>query len=544
LEELTPMDLNHQPMKKILFLLFVFSFQFTQAQQNTIIIIADDLGSDYLGYYFNVGDTAPTPSIRSLLAQGVQFNNAWANPVCSPTRAALFTGRYGFRTGVGEVITNASTPQLDTAERSVARLLRDFAPVKYETANVGKWHLHLPTPIPQRIFPNYMGYDLYSGNFNGAIGDYFNWPRIKNGVVDTVTNYASTQTVDDAINWLDTLSTSNPFFLWVAFNAPHSPFHLPPANLHSYSNLPGTQAHINANPKEYFKAMVEAMDTEIGRLLQYLDVNNLRDSTNIIFIGDNGEERSIAQIVDSTHAKGTVYEPGIRVPMIISGPSVVNPGRQSDALVSTPDLFATILDLSGFSNWMNFIPAAKLPVDSKSLYPIIRNDTSDVRDWIFTEQFRVNTVPTDAKAMKTKTHKLMKFDSGSTRFYDLTTDSLEQNNLYNQPLTSIQLQQYNYLCNELNALLNLSTCTTITSIQEVKEEFSSPQVFPNPMSNMLTVRWDGNEMESLVLVDAIGRVMMEGEPGDWDVSLLKAGVYFLQPTHLRRFFSVKVIKLD
>jgi hypothetical protein len=137
LEELTPMDLNHQPMKKILFLLFVFSFQFTQAQQNTIIIIADDLGSDYLGYYFNVGDTAPTPSIRSLLAQGVQFNNAWANPVCSPTRAALFTGRYGFRTGVGEVITNASTPQLDTAERSVARLLRDFAPVKYETANVG-----------------------------------------------------------------------------------------------------------------------------------------------------------------------------------------------------------------------------------------------------------------------------------------------------------------------------------------------------------------------------------------------------------------------
>lgn len=531
-------------MKKYLFLLFIFSFHFTKAQKNIIIIIADDLGTDYLGYYPNFVDTAPTPSIRSLLSQGVQFNNAWANPVCSPTRAALFTGRYGFRTGVGEVITNASSPQLDTAERSVARLLRDFSPVQYETANVGKWHLHTATPIAQRSFPNYMGYDLYSGNFNGAIGDYFNWTRIKNGVVDTVANYATTQVIDDAINWLDTLSTSNPFFLWVAFNAPHSPFHLPPSNLHSYVNLSGTHAHINANPKEYFKAMVEAMDSEMGRLFQYLDANNLRDSTNIVFIGDNGEERSIAQILDSTHAKASVYEPGIRVPMIISGPSVVNPGRESDALVSTPDLFATILDLSGFSNWINFIPAAKLPIDSKSLYPIIRNDTTDVRDWIFSEQFRVNTGPSDAKTMKTKTHKLMKFDSGATRFYDLTTDSLEQNNLFNQTLTSIQLQQYNYLCNELNALLNLSTCTAVTSIEDIEEEFSVPFVFPNPMSHLLTVRWEENETETLDLVDVFGRVLIEGVAGDWNVSFLKPGVYFLQPAHSRSFSSVKVIKLD
>ncbi len=531
-------------MKKILILLFVFSFQLTQAQQNIIIIIADDLGTDYLGYYPNVGDTAPTPSIRSLLSQGVQFNNAWANPVCSPTRAALFTGRYGFRTGVGEVITNTTTPQLDTAERSVARLLRDFSPVPYETANVGKWHLHLPTPIVQRSFPNYMGYDLYSGNFNGAIGDYFNWPRIKNGVVDTVTNYATTQTVDDAINWLDTLTTSNPFFLWVAFNAPHSPFHLPPTNLHSFTNLPGTPAHINANPKEYFKAMVEAMDTEMGRLFQYLDANNLRDSTNIIFIGDNGEERSIAQIIDSTHAKGTVFEPGIRVPMIISGPSVVNPGRQSDALVSTPDLFATILDLSGFSNWMNFIPSATLPVDSKSLYPIIRNDTTDVRDWIFSEQFRVSTVPTDAKAMKTKTHKLMKFDSGATRFYDLATDPLEQNNLFNQTLTSIQLQQYNYLCNELNALLNLSTCNQVTQLVESENVTFSPVLFPNPMDQLLTVRWEGNETKSLVLLDVFGRIVMNGVAGVWNVSCLKPGVYFLRNENFSTLTSLKVIKLE
>ncbi|MBK9636311.1 MAG: sulfatase-like hydrolase/transferase [Bacteroidetes bacterium] len=531
-------------MKKILFLLFAFTIQFAQAQKNTIIIIADDLGTDYLGYYPNVGDTAPTPSIRSLLSQGVQFNNAWANPVCSPTRAALFTGRYGFRTGVGDVIANSSTPQLDTAERSVARLLRDFSPVPYETANVGKWHLHLPTPIVQRTFPNYMGYDLYSGNFNGAITDYFNWNRIKNGVLDTVTNYATTQTVDDAINWLDTLSTSNPFFLWVAFNAPHSPFHLPPANLHSYTNLSGTQAHINANPKEYFKAMVEAMDTEIGRLFQYLDAHNLRDSTNIIFIGDNGEERSIAQIVDSTHAKGSVYEPGVRVPMIISGPSVVNPGRQSDALVSTLDLFATILDLSGFSNWINFIPAAKLPVDSKSLYPIIRNDTTDVRDWIFTEQFDVITKPSDAKAMKTKSHKLMKFDSGNTRFYDLTTDSLEQNNLFNQSLTSIQLQQYNYLCNELNALLNQSTCTVLQSIPDGNDNPKNLIIYPNPFSDLVNIHWLNHENNLLDLRDMLGRSIKVVYSGVWDLSCLKSGLYFLYSSNDQSEKVVKLLKVD
>lgn len=531
-------------MKKYLLLFIVFQFHYSMGQKNTILIIADDLATDYLGYYPNVGDTVGTPNIRSLLAQGVQFTNAWSNPVCSPTRAALFTGRFAFRTGVGDVISTQASAQLDTAERSVAKLLHDFAPVNYATANVGKWHLHTPIPIPQRDFPNYMGYDLYSGNFNGAITDYFDWQRIKNGVIDSVTNYATTQTVNDAIDWLDTLSTAQPFFLWVAFNAPHSPFHLPPLNLHSYVNLPGTTAHINNNPTLYFKAMVQAMDTEIGRLFQYLNANNLRDSTNIIFIGDNGEERNISQAFDTSHAKGTVYEHGVSVPMIISGPSIVNPGRQSDALVSTPDLFATILELSGFSNWSNFIPAAKLPIDSKSLLPILINDTSDVREWIFTEQFKVTVSPSSGKAIKSKTHKLIKFDLGNIEFYDLLLDPNEQNNLVGQTLTTLQTQQFNFLCNELNALLNQSVCTPATSIQEVEMLSSSPVVFPNPMSHLLTVRWEGRATELFSLVDIYGKIVMTSNAGEWDVSQLNPGVYFLQPFGAHSFSSTKVVKVE
>jgi len=531
-----------QKMKKIILsLTLIFIALFSSAQKNTILIIADDLGVDYLSFYANGGDTAIVPNIRSLLATGIQFNNAWANPVCSPTRAAMFTGRYAFRNGVGTVISNASTPQLDTAERSVARLLRDFAPLNYATANVGKWHMHLANPVPQRTFPNYMGYDLYSGNFNGAISDYSNYVRIKNGVMDTVTTYATTQTVNDAMDWLDTLSGQKPFFLWLAFNAPHFPFHKPPNNLHSYSALPGTTNHINAFPELYFKAMVQAMDTEIGRLFQYLDSNNLRDSTNIILIGDNGSDRDVTQLTNINHAKGTLYEGGIHIPMIIAGPAVVNPGRQSDALVSTPDLFATILEISGFSNWINFIPAAKLPVDAISLVPIILNDTTDVRQWIFSEQFQVPTNASDAKAMRTKTHKLIRFDSGAIQFYDLTIDPLEANNLFGQSLTILQTQQYNFLCNELNALLNQNSCTPLsTSLGENEQENDLPFLFPNPTSKLLNVEWKNHENEALILKDAIGKIVKQEKPGVWDVSHLQSGVYFLSSEKTKWNRAMKV----
>ncbi len=531
-------------MKKCILLLFVSLFQYSVAQKNTIIIIADDLSTDYLGYYPNVGDTVATPNIRSLLAQGVQFNNAWANPICSPTRSALFTGRYAFRTGVGDVISTQTSAQLDTSERSVAKLLHDFAPFNYVTANVGKWHLHTPNPIPQRNFPEYMGYDLYAGNFNGAITDYFDWQRIKNGVLDTVTTYATTQTVNDAIDWLDTLSTTKPFFLWVAFNAPHSPFHLPPLNLHTYINLPGTTAHINSNPTLYFKAMVQAMDTEIGRLFQYLDANNLRDSTNIIFIGDNGEDRSISQALDTSHTKGTLYEQGVSVPMIISGSSILNPGRQSDALVSTPDLFATILELSGFSNWINFIPAAKLPVDSKSLMPILISDATEVREWIFTEQFKVTSSPSAGKAIKTKTHKLIKFDTGNSEFYDLTLDPNEQNDLVGQTLTTIQTQQFNFLCNELNALLNQSTCNVLQSLNAISSEKNLPKLFPNPCIDKINVQWKNHENEFLELHDVLGKSMMVAKPGIWNLSTLNPGLYFLISSKHPSTGVVKLLKVD
>src|SRR6185436_880665 len=170
---------------------------------------------------------------------------------------------------------------------------------------------------------NKFGYDLYQGNFLGELPDYYNWTKLTNGVSSTVTTYATTETVSDAINWLDTLPANKPFFLWLAFNAPHTPFHKPPDSLHTVSGLTGIPFDIKQHPELYFKAMIEAMDKETGRLFKWLVANNKMDSTNIIFIGDNGNTKQVAQIADTSHTKGTLYEYGVHVPFIISGPSVV-----------------------------------------------------------------------------------------------------------------------------------------------------------------------------------------------------------------------------
>jgi arylsulfatase B len=209
--------------------LLLFSIGIANAQRNVVLIIADDLGSNWCGFQENRVDTVNMPNVRKLLSRGVRFSNAWANPVCSPTRAGILTGRYSFRTGVGNVVTNAM--QLDTAEITIPKLLKNAnVPTKYAVANIGKWHLHAPMAANYGN-PSKLGWDTYSGTFTGQpVTTYTNWAKVTNGVASTSTNYLTTETASDAINWLSQQGTK-PFFLWLAFNAPHLPYHLPPDSL-------------------------------------------------------------------------------------------------------------------------------------------------------------------------------------------------------------------------------------------------------------------------------------------------------------------------
>ncbi len=455
----------------------------SQAQQNTILIIADDLSPDYLGCFSTVTDTAKTPNISALAQSGIKFTKVWSAPVCSPARAGILTGRYPFRTGVGGVITSGTSPQIDTAEMSIAKLLKYYAPVTYNTACVGKWHLTVNAPL-KRLNPNKLGFDLYSGNFNGAIPNYYNYQRVKNGILDTVTTYATTQTVNDAIDWLDTMNMTKPFFLWLAFNAPHDPFHLPPPSLCDTTGLSGTTADITAYPEKYFKAALQAMDSEIGRLFAYLSLHNLMDSTNIIFIGDNGNQQQVAQIANPAKSKGTIYDYGVRVPMIIKGPSVVNGNRTSNELINAPDLFATIAEMCGFPYWKNSVPVSTV-VDSKTFLPIIKNQTINNRTWIFTETFNTPATSDDGKTIRNQDYHLLRFDNGGSEFYNQTTDAEENNNLLlsTSLMTSMDISNYHFLCDSISALTGISGCLPL-SAEYLNSEVET-LLFPNPVNTTI-----------------------------------------------------------
>ena len=506
-------------MKNIFFTLVLIATS-AKAQRNVIVIIADDLGSDYCGFYENHVDTAKMPNIRKLLARGVRFSQAWSNPLCSPTRSGILTGRYSFRTGVGDAISGAGSKELDTSEKTIPKLLKLLSSNNIKTANFGKWHLSLSKPS-QLTYPNIMGYDYYAGNFSGTLNSYTNWSKITNGTTSTNLTYATTEQTNDAIDWLKS-NKNKQTFIWLAYNAPHTPYHLPPANLHSDVSLTGTISDISARPNSYFKAMVQAMDTEIGRLVDSLRSINLYDNTDIIFIGDNGDDPLVNQGKNSS--KGSLYQDGVHVPFIVSGPSVVNQNRVSDALVNTADIFATVIELFGYTNWKNNIPTNK-PVDSKSILPILKNESQSVRDWAFTEIFKNITVASDGKTMRNKTHKLIDFDNGTQKFYNLELDPQEKVNLIPNKLNEVDGTNYAYLCQEMTKLMGISRfCDDNVGTQTLALQ---NEIFPNPFYDYLHIPKVLSN-HHFVFLNTLGVVVFEGQNLEsTNLTHLPTGIYHL-----------------
>ena len=433
------------------------------ANQNTIIIIGDDLSPDFLGFTEGATDTATIPNLESLAKAGIRFTNVWSNPVCSPTRAGMLTGRYSFRTGIGNAVIGATTPQLDTSEVTLAKLLQKFAPTRYATACIGKWHLHTGTPANLNN-PNILGFDFYAGNFNGALPDYYQYSRVTNGVSDLVNVYATTQTVNDALAWITSVKNQKPFFLWLALNAPHLPIHLPPVNLTTVKGLSGTTQDMAANPRAYYKASIEAMDTEIGRLLLALKTQNLYDSTNIIFMGDNGSPAQVAHVSGTGRSKESIYDYGSHVPFVVAGPMVARGGRVSSALINGQDLFATIAEMSGFTRWDSLLVAQKITYDAKSFLPVLKDQVATARTWIFSELFTPVVTSNDGKSIRNQNYHLLQFDDGREAFYNLVVDPSENSNLLQSPLSPDAKIEYQFLCSELTNLLGKPRCKSVVSL--------------------------------------------------------------------------------
>ena len=417
------------------------------AAGNILLIIADDYGIDGNSLY-NTSSSAvlpPTPKINELAANGIRFTNAYAYPLCSPTRSSILTGRYGFRTGTGDVVSMAANNSLKTTEFTLPDAFAANPSLGYQLKHFGKWHL---TAGPNNKAPSTIGgWPAFAGSLGGEVSSYTNWTKVITDGTNpgtsssTSTTYATTDLVNDAVPWIQAqTAASKPWFAWVAFNAPHFPFHLPtPTSLcPHYTGLSGTTNDINNNRLSYYNAMVEAMDTEIGRLLNVVNYN----TTTVIFIGDNGTNLQVLQSpFPSGRGKDTLYEGGLRVPMIIRGASVVAPGRISAVMTHVVDLYATILEIAGI-NVATTIPRDVI-LDSKSLLPILQNQTP-IRSRLYSESFDASAPTSGGRVLRDDQYKLIRNATGTDEFYDLLNDPYESTNLVTAGVNAMTLERQIY----------------------------------------------------------------------------------------------------
>lgn len=439
-----------------LLLTLVTAAQGAAPQRNVLLVVADDLGTDKLAVYEPLSAPPPTPTIDALAAQGVRFTNAWSCPLCSPTRASLMTGRLPSEHGVGAALPLG--PGLPLAEVTIPEALARALPstsVAYATGAFGKWHLSEQGDGGQQA-PNLQGFGQYAGSLPGAFvepQDYEHWIRVENGQPGLSTAYATSVNVDDALEFIG--AQQGPWFCYLAFNAPHTPFHAPPAELHTQALPPVEPA---SQPVPFYDAMVEALDKELGRLLANLPPG-VAANTTVILIGDNGSTGAVVlPPYEPTKAKGTLYQGGVRVPLIVSGAGIVAPGRAHPGLVQATDLFATVLELCGAD--LASIAAGLPPLDTVSMVPYLQSPLSPSLRSIVRTELRITGTgfgqilsqlpggaPTGGQgggliagaqlmlgsAARNQTFKLIRPESGPEELYNLLIDPREQVDLLKLP---------------------------------------------------------------------------------------------------------------
>jgi arylsulfatase A-like enzyme len=381
------------------------------SKPNILLIIADDQGVDSSNQYSYSLDKPRTPTLDALAASGIVFDNLWATPSCTTTRGSLITGQHGVHSGISFVPAT-----MNTSTNTLQRYLRaSTASASYQTAVIGKWHLGGANPANSHPTDSGVGY--YAGNITGVLPDYYNWPLVQNGVSGTSTVYHTTKITDLAIDWV--AKQTQPWFLWLAYSAPHDPFHLPPATLHTRTTLTGSTTDIAARTREYYLAAIEAMDAEIGRMLSTMNAAT-RANTVIVYIGDNGTPIQVvdANVYSRTKVKNTLYEGGIRVPMIASGKGVGRSNAREPALINTVDFYATIASLAGNS-------VTKVN-DGYSFAPLLQSGGTAARQYNYSE-FQSDTV--NGWTVRNTQYKLLQNLSGTQELYDLSKDLKEQTNL-------------------------------------------------------------------------------------------------------------------
>jgi arylsulfatase A-like enzyme len=346
-------------------------------QPNIVFFLIDDLGRTDVG--FMGGKEIKTPNIDKLAHGGAILDAHYVQPVCSPTRAALMTGRYATRTGVYTVVRPHAKWGLPLAERTLADALRDAG---YQTAIVGKWHLGEFDPA---YTPTRRGFDHQYGHFFGAL-DYFT--HLRDGSADWYRDdkplqeegYATTLLANEACRLIESRDPAKPLFLYVPFNGVHAPLQVPERYMEPYDKLTGNRRKL--------AGMLAAVDEAIGQVVASIDKAGLREETLILFSADNGGPNPVNLSTNGDYraGKGTLYEGGVRVCAFAHWPRQIAAGTLIKEPMHAVDWYPTLTKLAGAPADGN--PKQKLPLDGRDVWPMLTKGAKSPHEDILLVQNR------------------------------------------------------------------------------------------------------------------------------------------------------------
>lgn len=376
-----------------------------QDQPNVILILTDDQGYGDLGVTGN--PLIRTPHIDAMAKRSATMNNFYVEPVCSPTRASIMTGRYHYRTRV--IDTWKGRSMMDPGEFTLAEALQQGG---YSTGIFGKWHLGDNYPMR----PHDQGFDMALVHRGGGLGQpsdppggssYFDPILFRNGIAEKTQGWCTDVYFNQTMQWIDTLDKSKPFFVYLPTNAPHGPFgEVPEAPYQYYKSqnianqyFPQTPGHPLPNfddkPRQGVQpddttarifAMVENVDTNVGRLFDYLDQNNLTDNTLVIFMTDNGPNGRRYN-AGMQGMKTQVYEGGVRTCFYAHWPAKLEAGHASDTIAAHIDLMPTILEACSVN-----VPNPN-KIDGRSILPLLTGESTNWPNRILAMQVHRGDAP-------------------------------------------------------------------------------------------------------------------------------------------------------
>lgn len=396
----------------------------SQSRPNVLVILVDDLGYGDLSSYG--AKDLKSPHIDQLLSRGMKFSNFYANcPVCSPTRAALLTGRYQDMVGVPGVIRTHPQNSWGYLAPSAVTLADVFQKAGYHTGMVGKWHLGLETPN----IPNERGFEFFQGFLGDMMDDYYhhrrhdvNYMRFNQRVVDPQ-GHATDLFTEWTCNFLkQQAGAEKPFFLYLAYNAPHTPIQPPEEWLQKVK-----QREPNIEPKRAkLVALIEHLDAGIGQVIQTLDQTGLSENTLVVFSSDNGGHLEAgAYNGDLRDGKQSMYEGGLKVPTGVVWKDHIKPNTETDFMAMTMDLFPTVCEATG----------VKVPegLESVSILPILEGKTQAPlrKHWFFRRREGGNRYGGKTiEAVRSGDWKLLQNSPfAPLELYNLKTDPLETRDL-------------------------------------------------------------------------------------------------------------------